>query len=109
MSELYACWRQQLPLLQLELAWELLFECTIESGGKKNYFFYRILTVPVTVVVVAVVVGVLRKEKNNSLSIVVVSMTAPWRRFAERKTNKVKTQTSFFRSHATTTHFCPLE
>ena len=38
-SELYACWRQQLPLLQLELAWELLFECTTESGGKKKLFF----------------------------------------------------------------------
>jgi hypothetical protein len=47
---------------------------------------------------------VLKKEKNNLLSIV-VGMTAARRSFAERKTNKVKTQTLSFPSHATTTNF----
>jgi len=35
---LYACWRQLLPQLQLELAWELLLDVQQGQEKKKDFF-----------------------------------------------------------------------
>ena len=47
----YACWRQQQPLSQLELAWELLLNVRQSQEKKEEYFFSQISdnAMPVTV------------------------------------------------------------